>query len=70
MTPVVSDIIPGLLEYTDKYVEVVDGNHITAKQKVRVRIQMCDNNRNSFIAPLYNVILAPDLCDRLLLIIT
>ena len=30
---------------------------------------MCDNNGNYFIATLYNVLLAPDLCDRLFAII-
>ena len=30
---------------------------------------MCDNNGNPFITTLHNVILAPDLCDRLLSII-
>ena len=31
---------------------------------------MCNNNRDTFIATSHNVILAPDLCDRLFLIIT
>ena len=31
---------------------------------------MCDDNRKSFIAKLHNVLLAPDLCDRLFSIIT
>ena len=31
---------------------------------------MCDNNRNQFIVTLYNVLLAPELCDRLFPIIT
>ena len=31
---------------------------------------MCDDNGNTFIATLYNVLLAPDLCDRLFSIIT
>ena len=31
MTPEVSDLIPGTLEDTDKYVEVAEGNHVTAK---------------------------------------
>ena len=30
---------------------------------------MCNNNRKTFIATLYNIILAPDLCDRLFSII-
>ena len=70
MTPEVSDFIPGSLEDTDKYIEVADGHHVTAKQKDQVRIQMCDDNRKTFIATLYNVLLAPDLCDRLFSIIT
>ena len=31
---------------------------------------MCDDNGKEFVATLYNVILAPDLCDRLFSIIT
>ena len=65
MTPEVSYFIPGTLEETDKFIEVKDGHHVTAKQKGQVRIQMCDDNGKTFIATLYNVILAPDLCDRL-----
>ena len=70
MTPGVSDFIPGSLDDTDKYIEVVDGHHVTAKQKSQVQIQMCDDNGNKFIATLYNVHLAPDFCDRLFSIIT
>ena len=70
MTPEVSDFIPGSLQDTDKYIEVADGHHVTAKQKGQVRIQMCDDNGKTFIATLYNVLLAPDLCDRLFSIIT
>ena len=33
MTLEVSVFIPGLLEDTDKHVEVVDEHHVTAKQK-------------------------------------
>ena len=69
ITPQVSDFIPGSLEDTDKYIEVADGHHATAKQKVQVRIKMCDDNRDTFIATLHKVLLAPDLCDRLFLII-
>ena len=32
MTPKVSDFIPGSLEDTDKYIEVADGHHVTAKK--------------------------------------
>ena len=35
MTPEVLDFIPGTLEDTDKYIEVADGHHVTAKQKVK-----------------------------------
>ena len=59
-----------MLEDTDKYIEVVDGHHVTAKQKGLVRIQMCDNNGKTFSATLYDVLLAPDFCDRLFSIIT
>ena len=38
MTPEVSGFIPGLLEDTDKHIEVADGHHVTAKQKGQVRI--------------------------------
>ena len=40
----VTDFITGSLEDTDKFIEVVDGHHVTAKQKVSVRIQMFDDN--------------------------
>ena len=70
MTPAVTDLIPGSLEDTDKFIEVADGHHVTAKQKGSVRLQMFDDNRETFIATLYNILLAPDLCDRLLSIIT
>ena len=65
MTPEVTDFIPGSLEDTDEFIEVADGHHIMVKQKGSVRIKMCDDNRKTFIATLYNVLLAPDLCDRL-----
>ena len=31
---------------------------------------MCDNNGKTFIATLYNILLAPDLCDKIFSIIT
>ena len=65
MIPEVSDIIPGPLNDMDKNIEVADGHHVTAKQKGKVRIKMCDNNVDPFIASLHNVLLAPDLCDKL-----
>ena len=70
MTPEVSGFIPVTLEDTDKYIEVADGHHFMEKQKGQVQIQMCGNNGKSFISTLYNVLLAPDLCDRLFSIIT
>ena len=44
MTPEVTGFIPGSLEDTDKFIEVADRHHVTEKQKVQVRIQMCDEN--------------------------
>ena len=70
MTPEVTDFVPGSLEDTDKFIEFADRHHVTAKQKGSVRIQMCDDNENKLSATLYNVLLAPDLCDRLFSIIT
>ena len=40
MIPEVSDLITGSLEDTDKYIEVVDGHHVTANQKGCVRTKM------------------------------
>ena len=65
MTTEVSDFIPGLLEDTDKYIEVADGHHVTTKQKGQVQIKMNDDNGNPFVSILHNVLLAPDLRDRL-----
>ena len=70
MTPEFTDFIPWSLEDTDKFIEVADGHHVTAKQKGSVRIQICDDNGKTFVATLYNVLLASDLCDRLFSIFT
>ena len=70
MPPEVSDFITGSLEDTDKYIEVADGHHVTAKQKVQVQIKMCNDNGYSFIAMLHNVMFYPDLCNSLFSIIT
>ena len=70
MTPGVSDFITDSLEDTDKYIEVADGNHVTAKQKGQAQIKTYDDNIDPLIATLHNVLLAPDLCDRLFSIIT
>ena len=69
MAPEVTDFIPGSLEDTDRYIEVADVHHVTAKQKGSVRIKMCDDKGNKFIATLHNILLAPDLCDRLFSIV-
>ena len=65
MTPKVSDFIPGSLEDMNEYTELMDGNNAMAEQKRQFQIKMCDNNRDTFIAILHNIILAPDLCDGL-----
>ena len=65
MTPEVSYFIPGLIEDTDKYIEVAEGYHVTAGGKEKVQIKMCDDHGYPFIATLHNVLLALDLCDRL-----
>ena len=65
-----SDFIPGSLEDADKHIEDADGHHVTAKRKGQAQIKMCNDNRYPFIATLHNVLLAPDLCNRLFSIIT
>ena len=50
MTPEVTDFIPVSLEDTDKFIEVADGHHITAKHKGPVRIQMWDDNGKKIYA--------------------
>ena len=70
MTPEFSDFIPSSLEDMDTYIEVIDVYHVTEKQKGQVRIKICDNNGDPFIATLHNVFLVQYLCDRLFSIIT
>ena len=65
MTPQVLDVIPSSLEDMDKHIEVADRHCVTSKQKGQVKIKMCDDNGDNFIAALHNVLLAPDLCNRL-----
>ena len=55
---------------TDKYIEAEDGNFVTEKQTGQVQIKMSGNNRKLFISTLYNVLFAPDFCDRLFSIVT
>ena len=64
MTPNVSDFISGSLEYTNKYIEVVDGRYVKVKQKGQVQIRMYNDNGYPFIETLHNVLLAPDLFNR------
>ena len=77
MTPEVSDFIPCSLEYTDKHIEVADGHHVMTGgkgnlqiKKGKYKLKTCDNNGDPFIATLHNILLAPDLCNRLFSIIT
>ena len=69
MMPQVLGFIPYFLEDTDKHIEVADGHHATAKRKGKAQIKMCDDNGDTFIATLHNVILVPDLCNSLFSII-
>ena len=48
---------------TDKYIEVEDGNFVTAKQTGKFQIKMRDDNGKPLIDTLYNVVFSPDLCD-------
>ena len=57
MTQDVSDFIPGSLEDTDKHVEAEYVNHVTEKQKGKVRIKICDNNGDNFIVTIHNILL-------------
>ena len=70
MKPQVSYFIPGLLEDTDKYIEVSDGHYISAKQKVQIQIIMRNDNGDTFIVTLHNILLSPYLCNGLFLVIT
>ena len=66
----VSGFIPGLLDDTDKHIEVVEGHHVIEKQKGEVRIKMCNDNENTFFTTLHNVLLALDLFKRFFYVIT
>ena len=69
MTPQDLDFIQVLLE--DKYInsKAANGIHVKTKQKGQIRKRMCNDNRDTFIATLHNVLVAPDLCSRLFSII-
>ena len=69
MSPQVSDFIPGSLENRNNYIRVADGHYVTINKKGKVQIIMLKNNRNTFIATLHNILLAPDLCNKLFSII-
>ena len=68
--PQVSDFIPGSLEDMNKYIEVEDAHYFTVKQRGKIKIKLCDDNRNNFIVTLHIILLAPYLCNRLYLITT
>ena len=68
--PEVLNFILVSLDHTDKNIEAEDGHHIMATPKGQVRIKLCDDNGDTFIATFHNVLLAPDLCNRLFSIIT
>ena len=60
MTPQVSDLIPVLLEDTDKYFEVADVHYVTAKHKGQIKIKFAAimeilSSRLSLISPKYTV---------------
>ena len=46
----------------DKYIEISDGHFVTGKQTEEVQIHMRNDNVKTFIATLYNILFAPDLC--------
>ena len=65
MIPEVLDFIPGSLEDTDNTLKLRKDITSLRNKKGQVQIKMCDDNGKTFIATLYNVLLEPDLCDRL-----
>ena len=54
--PQVLDFIPGLLENTDKNIELADRHHVMAKQNGQAQIKMCNNSGDNFIATLHNIL--------------
>ena len=52
MTPEVTDFIPGSLEDTDKFIEVVDGHNVTAKQKVQY-VYKCSTTTEKLLSQRY-----------------
>ena len=70
MTPQVLEFIPVSLGDIGIYIEVSAGHHVTKKPKGEVKIKMCDDNKETFIATLHNVLSAPNICNRLFSVIT
>ena len=54
---------------TDKYIEVVEGYFFKLTQTGEVQIKIRGDNGKPYIAMLYNLLFAPDLCDWLFSII-
>ena len=65
MTPDITVFIPVSLVEIDKYIKFADGRIIPAEQTGQFQIEIIDNNGGHFIATLYNILLAPEFCDRL-----
>ena len=49
---------------TNKYIQVVNDNFVTAKKTGEVQIKIWDNNGKPFIPKLYNALFATDLCNQ------
>ena len=64
MMPQVSNFIPSSLYDMDKHIKVAYRHQVMTK-KGKLQIKICDNNSDTFIASLHNVLLVPDQCYRL-----
>ena len=51
MTPEVTDFIPGSLEDTDKFIEVADGHHVTAKKSISTYTNVRRQRKDFFSRP-------------------
>ena len=69
ITPQVQYFILGPFEEKDKHIEVTDGHYVMAKKKGEFQVKLCDDNKYPFITTFKNVLLAPDICNRLFSII-
>ena len=56
MIPQLPDFIPGTLEDMNKHNKVADGHHVTERQKGQVRINMCNDNGDTFITNFHKVL--------------